>query len=424
MNRFVLPWESIRKWMAFVSVVVLPWQTRFVADERWLNGFPWEQGRWSFYVTWIPLLVLVGWCVYEYRMRLVWRPGWRALAIVVAGALLLSRSASVVATAQWMVQVALLGGWVWAMRNTKISSREVCLWFLASLIPVAILACVQWVFQQAPAFSWFGLAKHLPGDLGASIIETTRGRWLRAYGSFPHPNIAGVWLAMGVYVCALLYTEQRARFFAFGALAFAVPLFFTQSRASILALGIGLLTLCFSRVRRDVLRIGVLIGAVCGALSLVYSWVVLPRFVHTAPAEVRSTQERLVAVSQGWELFQLRPWLGSGPNAAGALWYAQHPWLDTHDRATPYIPSHNLFFLAVVEFGLVGLVCSLWCLYRFRAVFKGLSPPVFGAILLLGFFSLFDHALWSWWSGQSLIAVTILLLDTGRSRSLFYPYTN
>ena len=425
MNYSAIPWASIRKWVALCSVVALPWQTRFVARERWLNGFPWEQGRWSFYATWILMLVLIAWSVYEHRRQWTRRSVQYAVGAIVVACFALIHSASLVASAQWMFQIAVLGGWVWAMRDARIPVQTVGTWFVYSLIPVGVLACVQWVTQHTFAASWLGLAGHVPADLGASIVETAHGRWLRVYGSFPHPNIAGIWFAIGAYVSAVYYTELRSRVYAFAAITLSAPLFFTQSRAAVLALIVGLIALCVRHVSREAKRMLWGVGALFLMLTSLYSWVVLPRFSGTAPAEVRSTHERLTAFSQGWELFSLHPLLGAGPNAAGEVWYEQHPWRDTSDHAEPYIPLHNVFFLLVVELGVIGTGALIWLLYRAHrahAVSFWVFPPVEGAFLVLAIFSFFDHAAWSWWSGQSLVALTILLLDMPRARPLIYTH--
>lgn len=53
---------DVPRWFAIawrVTILALPWQTRWFLDAQ-LAGWPWEQGRVSFYLSWIPLLLTIG----------------------------------------------------------------------------------------------------------------------------------------------------------------------------------------------------------------------------------------------------------------------------------------------------------------------------------------------------------------------------
>jgi len=39
---------------------------------------------------------------------------------------------------------------------------------------------------------------HQASTLGTYVVETGAGRWLRAYGSFGHPNMLGFFLVLGI----------------------------------------------------------------------------------------------------------------------------------------------------------------------------------------------------------------------------------
>src|SRR5690349_8627644 len=45
----------LREWSWRLALLALPWQTRWFSEGPMLGGLPWEQGRWAFYLSWIPL---------------------------------------------------------------------------------------------------------------------------------------------------------------------------------------------------------------------------------------------------------------------------------------------------------------------------------------------------------------------------------
>src|SRR5690349_15713914 len=42
-----------------LALLFLPWQTRWFLEGPSVNGFPWENGRISLYLSWIPLIVTI-----------------------------------------------------------------------------------------------------------------------------------------------------------------------------------------------------------------------------------------------------------------------------------------------------------------------------------------------------------------------------
>ncbi|MBU0540091.1 hypothetical protein KKC31_00300, partial [Patescibacteria group bacterium] len=72
----------------------------------------------------------------------------------------------------------------------------------------------------------------------------------------------------------------------------------------------------------------------------------------------------------------------------------------------PLESPHNVFLLALINFGIIGFLSSVWifCLCR-RFVIRHSS-----FVIPLVVLALFDHYLWSYWSGQTLSAIGFLLV--------------
>ena len=88
---------------------------------------------------------------------------------------------------------------------------------ITSLVGAAVLqgmiAIAQFGLQWTPAFKWLGLASQSAWELGPGIVETLGGRWLRSYGSLPHPNILGGFLCAGllgvIYLLSIIRKKGR-----------------------------------------------------------------------------------------------------------------------------------------------------------------------------------------------------------------------
>ncbi len=93
--------------------------------------------------------------------------------------------------------------------NTLISKSKTIIVFLTSIFFQSILAIYQFLSQSAFSSKYLGLAEHRPDVLGTSVIETSSGRWLRAYGGFDHPNILGGVLAISLILALFILVRKK-----------------------------------------------------------------------------------------------------------------------------------------------------------------------------------------------------------------------
>ncbi|HKY51725.1 MAG TPA: O-antigen ligase family protein, partial [Candidatus Limnocylindria bacterium] len=239
-------------------------------------------------------------------------------------------------------------------------------------------------------------------------------RWLRAYGSFPHPNI----LAMFVAVALLLISAraERSRLVRAAQIAGVVALSLTFSRSAWLALTLGTLawvvttrgwrgitrwTLEQMRRRRTL--------AMLVALGLLAAGARVTQL--DAFPEANSLTQRSTYDAAAWSL------VAQGvPVGAGNILIAQQ-----RQGIAVGEPAHNVVLIALAELGLPGVVAWLVLLAtvviaaRRQTDRRGRAAMITVAVALLPLL-LLDHYLWTQPLGRIWLVLPLAIAAV-RSRS-------
>lgn len=295
----------------------------------------------------------------------------------------------------------------------------------------AVIGIVQFSVQGISPSTLFGVAIHDPGFLGDAVVETTSGRWLRAYGGLPHPNILGGYLAVALIFLGTLAVWGRKRAKAdtailFGLLLISAGLFFTFSRGAWIAFAAGGIIFIWNAFLKNgderfhkFIRFGLPIALLWLVLGLTFVPLLQSRFGSLIPSpeiknrlEERSQRERVDEYSLAAELFPSYFLSGTGIGAYSQRLAERAPGLPGY----AYQPVHNAYLLLGLELGLPALFLFAAMLLIFISGIKesnrwAVYPP-FIALLSLGFF---DHYLWSLESGVMLFWVTLGLLYNFRA---------
>ncbi|MDP3794755.1 MAG: O-antigen ligase family protein [bacterium] len=310
-------------------------------------------------------------------------------------------------------------------------------------------------FQGALAIGQFTLQHDLglyhiePGPLGAWIrgvanFFTADGKFIRAYGTFPHPNVLAVFLltAIGAVFSLQMSHEGvesnkrnarvqihantansviRSRYlrFVFFALFFLILAFLlTFSRAVILAGIAGLLALLFWAAMQErwrqkgVMAVGVFL-VILVTLGVLL-WPELKSRFHFSRHE-EAVEYRIVSSESAWEVIKKHPAFGVG--AGNFVAHIRRASFDTPKTflADGIQPVHNVWLLIASEMGLVGLfsyaafLCALlYGFYRRQRNYRWAFVIVLAA---LGALTLVDHYFWTlqqgrliWWVGWGVAA--------------------
>jgi len=447
-----------------LAILTLPWQTRWFVDAQ-LVGWPWEQGRISIYVSWLPLIATIILGIFQpkralpfsFRRNLFW------LIAALGACTIIAAPSPATAAIQWWIQVILLAAFFVTLFRTKVEPTKVAFWFVLSLIPHALLAIWQFATQTVIGSSWLGMSSQNPADLGVSVVQTSVGRFLRAYGGFPHPNILAGWMATGLLATLWLNITPLKLRGGKGVIwliegLFTLGLFYSFSRSAWLAAAVGLALSVILNVGEGsakltdsspALRVNSGEGyaklmnlgesakptnskrwlslaipiVLFLTLTIVQRDLVLTRAdVQNSRLEQISVTSRIQSLKDGAEVFRSRLLFGTGPNS-------ELPVLASLKKITsspaPLEPPHMVWLLILANFGIAGsLFIFGFGLYLLRSILnKWRSLDTHNRILLVTLVSCqlilgsLDHYLWSLWSGQALSALVVFVILSEASSS-------
>jgi O-antigen ligase len=256
-----------------------------------------------------------------------------------------------------------------------------------------------------------------PGTLdssirGASVVQLSNGtRFLRAYGTLPHPNLlGGVVLVSLLGTSSLLLTGNKARYpililHSLGIILLVI----TFSRSAWLGFLAGLGILIMKSRYFDRKRLFLFLATI--ALTVILTLYPLRELVWTRVSNAPVATEQLAIFGREWlnqqalDMFRDHPFTGVG---IGSFI------MELASYAVEGViiePAHNIFLLTMSELGILGLLLVLILFILIGvSIFKARTPNAIlasVAVIGLGVISLFDHYLWTLAPGRVLLALTL-----------------
>lgn len=364
------------EYLLYLFVFLLPLQTRWIIKAGNLNGYS-EYLTLSLYgtdiVLFFLLILFIIWKIKQsqkstYCIQYTVYSIWFFIALIDLGAFISIFFAQDKLLATFGYARLLLGiGLFWLIYKAEFSRFKLTVSFLTGACLQGLLAIWQFLTQTTFSSKWLGMASHSQAGLaGESVIETAAGRWLRAYGGLDHPNILGGFLATALIILIIwklnnysknnflkLYTSYFILF------TLAAGLFFTFSRASWLALVVGLAVILFGAIykkdliliRRGGLKIIFALSLLFIFLFFIFGDLAKARVLASGRLEDKSISERALYYNDFKEVIK-NEWLtGTGVNN-----YVLAVEGRNHGRpAFDYQPVHNSILLVWAETGLLGL---------------------------------------------------------------------
>ena len=354
---------------------------------------------------------------------------WLAVSLVlIAGVSVIWSLEAQLAYLNW-VKLAAAAALFSALTIFNFNLRKIAWAWVASSVIQSGFAIWQFFVQYTPANKWLGLAYHLPTIGGSIILETDSERWLRAYGSLPHPNALAGFLLIGLIFAFYLSLTARGsstRMALAGSLIVMVPaIFFSFSRSAwialiivLAALGIWLVRTKRPDWRETFFQLLFIVGLLVVILSSLLFEPLLTRILSQEPLEENSIELRLTFTQQALTLINNDLLTGTG---IGNYTWGVYQQINAFWPGYYYQPVHNIYLLILAELGIFGLAILgilLACLgyhlgHRPASLEKTMLMLALVAILII---SLFDHYFWTLYSG--LLVFWIILGLNFRQLSL------
>jgi hypothetical protein len=311
-----------------------------------------------------------------------------------------------------------------SLRDWPHAWEAVLLGFCAALSIQFITGIVEFIQQSTGSLN--SLNSNWPGTLdtsvrGASIVQLPGGEsFLRAYGTFPHPNILGGFaLILLLGPIAFFMRREKPNNLALLLLIPGIALLaLTFSRSAWLALIAFSMILIWKSRHFDRKRLAIMLSII--AISFIGTLLPYRQLVQARTTSTTSHSEEFSFIGRAWLSQEALKMISEHPLTGVGIGSFI---IELSRRAGEgYViePVHNILLLAGAELGIPGLLLvialSISFLYH---LFKAQNPNAIlaGATLTgLGIISFFDHYLWTLTPGRLMLGLVIgLFLGQGIS---------
>ncbi|MFH1610345.1 MAG: O-antigen ligase family protein, partial [Patescibacteria group bacterium] len=355
--------KKVLEYLLYLFIFLLSWQTRWIVSDPLINGNVWEYGRISIYsFDIIFVLILSIFLILNFKSFKIKNVKYILLGVLFVVLNFVVADNKLI-NFYWLLRIFQSISLIWMFSRVNFNKVRFIWIFVASMGLSAGLGIYQFLSQSAFASKWLGLAVHSASVLGQSVIETGGERWLRAYGTFPHPNILAGFLVISLVLSFYLYPKLKKVYqkniLIILSLISSAALFFIFSRAAWIA---GILIIfyhIFLLKNKKILPIVCLIIFVL--LSVIYLPLVKTRITGTERLEVKSNTERISGYTQAFEIIKKHPLLGVGAGNHTVELQKMYP----DQSAWDYVPVHNIYLLIFSEVGIIGMILILLLFYYY-----------------------------------------------------------
>lgn len=424
---------KVPEYLLYLFVFLLPWQTRWIVRDTVVNSAVWEYGRIGVYGFDVVFIFLVFCCLVAKFLILNFKfsnnfkflnfktsKSPLVLLSVIFVAINILMATDKILAIYWWLRIMEGVGLIWLMKKIDYAKIKLAAAFVLSMLFSAGLGIYQFINGGSGAVKWLGLAWREAKNLGDSVVEVSGERFLRAYGSLPHPNILAGFLVVALILVFYIFWQtkntnsKKQNIFLYLSIIFLTSgLFFTFSRAAWLAGIILCIVFCvvwikqksFERYKKIGLASVVLTAII---LTGVYWPLVVVRTGNETRLEIKSTTERLGGYRAAVEIIKGQPLWGVGLGNYTKVLAQKTPEAPVWKNQ----PVHNVFVLAWAELGMIGILLLGFLLYillkeqdALVMKKKWITWGMLGSVFV--FLGLFDHYFWTLPAGLWLFFVYV-----------------
>jgi hypothetical protein len=270
---------------------------------------------------------------------------------------------------------------------------------LTNVLIQGTLGAVQFKRGSGLGIDFLGESEIVGGMMGSSFVELSGQIFLRAYGTFPHPNVLGGFLLLGIFLGTYIYQRRRLTGSLLVGVSF-LAMVFTFSRIHIFLSVLVILVFLSKQI----------LFKKKSLLSISFSpLLLLERFQNLFNSGDRSWSERQDLIRASFRVIK-EDWLtgiGGGNFVKGMEGFVPR----TSRGILLTQPVHNIFLLYLSEYGILGFLLIFYVLfYTIIKNFKKISLYGLLIILVIMVIGLFDHYLFSLPQGMVILTSFLFLL--------------
>lgn len=329
---------------------------------------------------------------------------WLALLVLAEVSLIVSADR----TLSFLLALRLAQGFLLylALLQELISLRVFLFIMVFGLLGQSILGIFQYVHGGSLGLSFLGESPLGTAIPGVSTLMVDGQKILRAYGTFPHPNVFAAYLIFGLFGLKCLSLRNP---YVYGAIGFfmLIALFVTFSRTALFSglAGVGVYYVLMKRRLSSniIITAAVALFVILASLNIGNFFLERLKFQDTQALQFRAEN-----VTDGARLLAAHPFgVGLGQSSVALQTVVPQklsPW--------EYQPAHNLFLITSNELGLFGLALYLFLfafilvqLYRRREY----APHVFALWVSVTILSFSDHYFFSLYHGWILFVILLVV---------------
>jgi O-antigen ligase len=280
--------------------------------------------------------------------------------------------------------------------------KSVIILLSVSLLIQGIVGIIQFEGGSSLGMNFLGESQIVNGMQGSSFITLDNNIYLRAYGTFPHPNVFGGYLLLTFVLGWLssIYLSKKLKYIPYLIISFSVFFcLFTFSRITILLMFLGVVIFFISLLQKK--RVN--------SFSLI---LIFERFLNLLGGGDSSWIDRKNLMIRSFDIIKENWFWGTGlsnfvkhmednvPRTSGGILLLQ--------------PVHNIFLLSFSELGLFNFIPFVLYFYQYFRKFIDLRKHFYLKIFVIIIFVLvgmFDHYLFSLPQGMVISLVYLLVLS-------------
>lgn len=269
------------------------------------------------------------------------------------------------------------------------------------------LALLQFIFQRSLGLYIFGERAFDSATPQIATVDLLGAELLRAYGTFPHPNV----LAAFLFLSAVL-TDQKFKLSHknisikstittnnFLSLLIVLALVVTFSKTTLI------LAVAYLLFSTKSLRNKLMLGATAALFLSMYFLFLTDTYINTVAERITLAQAALSIGGQA-------PLFGVGQN--NFIVHLASLNLMSIGEVRLLQPVHNVFLLILAENGLIGF--CLFLIFLFKVVEKSASPKsLFLSLAMLVYLSV-DHFLWTLHQGLILLFLACVFIYNSKKK--------